>query len=281
MQPMTSRVFLRATLATVALAAGGLSAAPAAAQALGYKYWGEISGYYASVDTRANVSRPGRPGTDIDMEHDLGLNKHETLPDVLVGGKFFKRWFVVGEFFALDRNGSRVIDRDLVFDGVTYPARGEINSKFRSDIYRLSVGYNFIQRDNAELGVVLGLHATDFKVQLEGNSSLGTSTSVTLERRAKDFVAPLPTVGLAGAVEVYPKVILSGRADYLSLKVGDYDGSILNAQAGIGYRINDTFEVGAGWRYVDYSLDVEKEAYTAKVDYDFSGPSIYLRAGFR
>lgn len=275
---MTFRV--RATLATAVAASGVLAAAPAGAQALGFKYWGEISGYRASVDTEANVGRPGQPGTDIDMENDLGLNKHEGLPQVQVGAKFFKRWFVVGEFFALDRNGSRTISRNLIFDGVTYPASATIDSKFRSDIYRASIGYNFIQRPNAEFGVVLGLHATDFKVQLDGQTSAGGSGTLVLERRAKDFIAPLPTIGVVGGVEVYPRVILSGRADYLSLKVGDYDGSILNVQGSLGYRVTDNFEVGASWRYVDYGLDVEKENYTAKVDYQFSGPAIYLRAGF-
>jgi hypothetical protein len=144
----------------------------------------------------------------------------------------------------------------------------------------VSLGYNFIQRPNAEFGVVLGLHATDFKVALDGTTSAGGSGSIVLERRAKDFVAPLPTIGVVGAVEVYPRVILSGRADYLSLKVGDYDGSILNAQASLGYRVTDNIEVGATWRYVDYGLEVEKERYTADVDYKFSGPAIYLRAGF-
>lgn len=277
---MTFRPFLRTTLATVAGLSALSAAAPAAAQALGYKYWGEISAYRAAVDTRASVSRPGQAGTDIDMEQDLGLNKHETLPDVLLGAKVFKRWFVVGEFFALDRNGSRDLSRDITFDGVTYPASATIDSKFRSDIYRLSVGYNFIQRPNAEFGVVLGLHATDFKVELEGQTTVGGGASFATERRKKDFVAPLPTIGVVGAVEVAPKVVVSGRADYLSLKVGDYDGSILNVQAAVGYRITDHFEVGAAWRYVDYGLDVEKETFTAKVDYDFNGPAIYLRAGF-
>ena len=276
---MVSGRLLKATLACV-LAGGALAAGPAAAQGLGYKYWGEISAYRPSISAKANVSQPGLPGADIDMEDDLGLNKHEGLLDVVLGARVFDRWLLVGEFFSLDRNGSRTIERDLAFDGVTYPASASIDSKLRSDVYRLSVGYNFVQTPTAELGVTLGLHATDFTVELEGNARVGGATTQR-QARAKEFLAPLPTVGLVGAYEVAPRVILSGRADYMSLKVGEYDGKLLNAQAAIGYKVTDGIEIGAAYRYVDYGLDVEKTTYTARLAYEFSGPSIYLRAGFR
>jgi hypothetical protein len=276
---MGLRHALRATLA-YAIAAGAMAAGPAHAQALGFRYWAELSAYRPSVDARASVSRPGSPGTVLDFENDLGLNKHEVLPDVVVGARFLKRWSVVGEFFPLDRNGSRTVTRDLVFDGVTYPRSVSIDSQLRSDVYRVSVGYNFVQTPRAELGVSLGLHATDFKVELDGDA-LTASGSTGRQAHAKNFLAPLPTVGVVGAYEVAPRVILSARADYMSLKYKDYDGSILNAQASIGYRLTDHLEIGAAYRYVDYGLDVEKDSYTAKVDYHFNGPAIYVRAGFR
>jgi hypothetical protein len=276
---VATRYRLGTTIAC-ALASGALSAGSAAAQGLGFKYWGEVSAYRPSVDATAAVSRPGAPGTDLDFESDLGLNKHEVLPNILLGARFFDRWFVVGEFFPLDRNGSRAVTRDVVFDGVTYASNASIDSELRSDVYRVSIGYNFVQTPRAELGIALGLHATDFKVKLEGDARIGGASSQR-EARAKDFVAPLPTIGVVGAYEVAPRVILSGRADYMSLKFKDYDGSILNAQAAIGYRVTDHIEIGAAYRYVDYRLDVDKDTYTANVDYDFNGPAIYVRAGFR
>jgi len=100
------------------------------------------------------------------------------------------------------------------------------------------------------------------------------------QTRRKDFLAPLPTVGVYGTFEVMPHVTINARADYLSLGVGDYDGSILNAQAAVSYRFTDNFGIGVGYRYVDYGLDVEKDTYVASFDYQFNGPSIFIEAGF-
>jgi hypothetical protein len=277
---MTSRAVLNVALSCAAFGGGALVAAPAAAEDLAFKYWGEISAHRASVNTSASLSRPGAPGTSIDMERDLGLKKHETLPDIELGARFFHRWFVTGEYFALDRNGTRITNRDIVFDAVTFPASATVDSKFRSDVYRVSVGYNVIQNPKATLGLALGLHATNFKMQLEGDVRVGAQ-GLTSETHAKKFLAPLPTVGVVGAYEVAPRVVLSGRADYLSLKIKDYDGRILNAQGALGYQITEHLEMGLAYRYVKYKLGVDKNSYTANIDYDFQGPAVYLRAGFR
>lgn len=264
----------------VSVAGIALSATPAAAQALNDKYWIEVSAYFPKANTTVNVSRPGLPGTEIDMESDLDLDDSETLPAIYAGARLGKRWMVAGEYYGLDRSGSRSVERDINFDGATFPVGVEVSSKMQSDIYRLTVGYAFIRTDRAELGAAIGLHATNFELSLQGD----TQTDIGVIRRQnhkRTFLAPMPTVGVFGTFEVTPKLVLTGRADYLSLDIGDYDGSILNAQAALAYRVTDMIEVGAAYRYVDYGLDVDKGRYTASIDYDFKGPALFIRASFR
>jgi hypothetical protein len=266
-------------LAGAAIAIAGLAATPASAQGVNDKYWIELSGFRASPDTKVTLSRPGQPGTKLDMESDLGLNSHEFLPGLYGGVRLGERWLITGEYYGLDRNGSRTLSRDIVFDGVTYPRSVPVDSKFRSNIYRASVGYSFVRNDKGELGADIGLHTTNFKIDLRGQGTTA-GTGVTLQNRERDFTAPLPTLGVYGVYEIAPKFSVNGRVDWLSLKLGDYDGSIFNAQASVAYNFTDLIAVGAGWRYVDYSLDVDKKDYTAKFDYKFNGPSIFLRLDF-
>jgi len=266
-------------LAGAAIAVAALAATPAAAQGVNDKYWIELSGFRASPDTKVTVSRPGQPGTKLDMESDLGLNSHEFLPGIYGGVRLGERWLITGEYYGLDRNGSKILTRDINFDGSTYPASVEVDSKFRSNIYRFSVGYSFFKNEQGELGADLGLHTTNFKIDLRGQGTAG-GPGVTLQNRDQSFTAPLPTLGLYGVYEVAPKVSVNGRVDWLSLKLGDYDGGIFNAQASVAYNFTDLIAVGAGWRYVDYNLDVNKKNYTAKFDYKFNGPSIFLRLDF-
>ncbi len=256
------------------------TASPAAAQALNDKYWIEISAYFPKANTTVNVSRPGLPGTEIDMESDLDMDENETLPALYAGARLGERWVIAGEYYGLDRQGSRTIERDIDFDGATFPIGVEVSSKMQSDIYRLTVGYAFIRTDRAELGAAIGLHATNFELSLQGDAEVDIGI-LRRQNQERTFLAPMPTVGVFGTYEVTPRLILTGRADYLSLDIGDYDGSILNAQAAIAYKVTDMIEVGAAYRYVDYGLDVDKGRYTASVDYDFSGPALFIRAGFR
>jgi hypothetical protein len=118
-------------------------------------------------------------------------------------------------------------------------------------------------------------------VRISGDALGAAAGTLQAEARRHKFLAPMPTVGAYGTYEATPKVILTARADYMSLKIGDYDGSILNLQAAVAYRVTDMIEVGAAYRYVDYNLDVDKSNYTAKINYDFYGPSVFVRFGFR
>jgi hypothetical protein len=265
--------------AATALAALGF-AAPAAAQAIDDKYWLEVSAYFPSINTDASVSRPGEPGTNLDLESDLGLNSHETLPAVYAGWRFTRHWTVTAEYYALDRDGNKTSNRDITFDGTTFPTSTSIDTEFHTDVYRLTVDYAFYKSQRAELGAGLGLHATDFSLGLKGNVSVGAA-GVEGEGHRESFLAPLPTIGLYGTWEFTPKIIGNARVDWLSLNVDDYDGSITNAQAELAYRFNKAFQGGVGYRYVDYSLDANKKKFTASIDYKFYGPSLFLRLGFQ
>lgn len=264
--------------AAAALTMTGL-AAPAAAQSLSDKYWLEVSAYRPSIDTSLALSRPGAAGTDIDLENDLGLDDSDTLPAVYAGARLGSRFVITAEYYALNRDASRTLTRDIVFDGTTYPATTQVDSELKSNVYRVTVGYTFWRSEQAELGAAIGLHATSFDVSLRGAIS-GGGGGVTTQRRGEDFLAPLPTVGLYGTYQATPKIALTGRADYLSLTVGDYSGSLFNLQAAASYAVTSNIALGVAYRYVAYDLDVEKSGYTANLDYNFSGPSLFVRFGF-
>ena len=268
-------------LGAVALVGAGVLATPASAQAIDDKFWISASGFLANVDTdvRSSVAVNPGGGTQIDLEEDLGLDDSSLLPAVYAGAKLGGGFVVTGEFYSLGRDSTANISRTIVVDDVTYPVNASLTAGFDTTIYRLTIGYSFIRNDTVEVGAAIGLHATDLKFSLSGQGSAG-GAPVTTQVRRKDFLAPMPTVGLYTTIAVAPRVIINARADYLSLGVGDYDGSILNAQADVQYRFTDTFGIGIGYRYVDYDLDVERTNYVASFDYQFNGPSIFLEAGF-
>lgn len=268
------------TLSALAIAVAS-PLAPAHAQALHDRFWLEASLYRPHIDSSVSVTSKTNPavGTEIDMEKDLGLDSRQELPAFLAGARISRKFAVVAEYFSIGRNGDRTTARPITFNGIEYPANVAIASSFDTDIYRLSLNYSFVRKDNVEAGIALGLHATKFKVSLEGAGSVG-GQAVQSNRGGEDFLAPLPTVGIFANYEIAPRLTIGGRVDYLSLKVSDYDGRLINAQAKLSYRIFKNVGIGAGYRYVDYRVDVDKDRYTGRFQYKFSGPAILLEAGF-
>jgi len=233
----------------------------------------QLGAFFPNVDTTARLNGAGGLiGTEINFEDDLGLKDRKSTGSFLASVRLGERWRIEGEYYSLSRNGTRTLSRTINWGDQTFVASTAVNTTFDTDIYRLSVGYSFIKNKEAELGVALGLHVTDIAASL-----VGTGGAVG---QAADTLAPLLTIGVYGAYAFSPRWLLSGRIDYFSLKYNEYDGSLLNLTAGIEYRVVRNFGIGAGWRYVDYDLDVTKARFNGGVKYKFKGPALYATASF-
>ena len=264
----------------------GACAAPALAQDAGGKlnqrYWIELGAFNPSIDSHAQADHPqsGKAGTYFNFEDDLGLAKKKTLPTLLLGARLDDRWRMEFEYFALKRSAKEtVLSATVDFDDTTYNASASLASEFSSKVYRLSGGYSLYKTPEAEAGVVLGLHVTNFQVALEGIGSVNGS-ELAVRREDKHKTVPLPTIGAYGTYAFAPDWAVNGRFDVLSLKVGTYKGTLLNFQTNVFYRFNPNLALGVGYRYDDYKLKATREDLTGKVEYRFSGPQLVLDAGF-
>lgn len=263
------------------LVPGTLLAEPVLAGDRNEKFWIRVEGYLPTVNSSVRVgnSQTGQVGTIIDLEEDLALSKRRTLPLVAGGVALGDSWQINAEYYSLSRQGSLQLQREIVFDGATYPISTDVESEFNSDVYRLTVGYLISKGAKHQLGVGVGAHITGFSARIEGQVT-GSNGTLTLASRRREVLAPLPTLGLFGSYEPLPRVILGVRADYLSLKVDEYDGRLLNLEASASYKLSKTFALGLGYRKVDYRLRVSKRDWNGEVDYSFHGPAIFARAAF-
>lgn len=278
LRPGTGIKPLRVVFASVALV-GSLVSGVATAQEASWavnpglqdRWTLEIGGYAPNVDTTANLNTVFGPGTSVNFEQDLGLDDRKVSATVLGRVRLGDRWRIEAEYFGLNRSGAQAINRSISWGDNTYPVGIAVSSEFDTDIYRLSGGYSFIKNEQAELGIALGVHATDFRISLAA-TGVGVETG--------DELAPLPTVGLYGSYALSPRWLLSGRVDFFTLKYNDYDGSLVNLTAGVDYRFARNFGIGLGYRYVDYDLSITKSRFNGGVEYKFSGPVLYLVGSF-
>jgi len=258
------------------------AAAPAAAQAVGDKVWLEGGAYWPDVDSHVRVQSKvlPLPAAEIDLEGDLALEDRQTLTSISGGVRIGSRLVVSADYYTLKREATRSIEREIVFDDVVYPVGVSVTSGFDSDIYRLTVGYDFVRLDKAEIGAAIGLHATRFEVSISGAGRIGNVSAGTQVRRRRIF-APLPTVGLFAHATVLPRVTANARIDYMSLGIDDYRGRLINTQASLSWRFVENVGVGVMYRYVDYRVRADKERWEGRLSYRFHGPAAFLQIGFR
>ena len=245
---------------------------------LGARLYLDVGGYVPAVDTQLRVDRAGGSGTVLDLEDDLDFEDRPTSPYALLNLRLGQRWRIEGEYFSIDRDKTTVIDRELEIGDSVFPIDATVNSFFDTDVYRLSAGYSFFKRPNAEVGAALGAHVTTFDL---GIRSEGTLTSIS---EAADTLAPLPTVGLYGFYAFSPRWLMQGRVDYFALEYEEYSGGLLNFNVGLEFQLAKHVALGAGYRYVDLEFTAEKtlsvgdvsDDFSGEFEYHYSGPTVYL-----
>ena len=263
---------MRSTLLAVAAT---LAAVPAFAADPLYEegFSARLGAFFSTADTRLRVDAAnGALGTSIALEDDLGYTKDKTLPAFEATWRINPRHRVELGYVQLARDSQKTISGEIHFGDSVFPVSTAVNSKFDSDVWRLTYGWSFYREGGNELSLLVGAHVTSFKTQLE---SAGGQLAESADR-----TVPLPTLGLQGSWALDPQWRLSGWVQVFSLEYGDYAGTLVNGAFSAEYRINRNLALGAGYTVYDYNLDITKGRARGSFDYQFAGPMVYLNAGF-
>lgn len=265
----------------VVLVAPGAHAADAT-DYLTQKLWVQIGAFRPSISSHIQVDRSntGAAGTDLHLEDELGLPEHKTLGTLLVGARFGDRWRAEFEYFSLKRSADKtLLETEIVVDDTTFPISAAVDSEFDSKVARASVGYSFYKTDEAEAGVVAGLHVTRFTFSVEGLGQVDGST-VAVRREEAAHTVPLPTIGAYGTYAFAPSWLASGRADAFAIDYKGHKGRLLNLQANVQYRFTGNFALGVGYRYDQYKVTETRRDPRGELRYTFQGPQVFIDAGF-
>ena len=265
---------LKLSLAAATLAAAPAFAADSAWVAPFTIQLGAFSAQ-ASTNVRLDSDRGGGIGTDINLESDLNLADRKTLPDLEFLWRINPRHGIEGSYVRLNRSGSRTISGEINWGEISFPVNTEVNSTFDSDVWRVAYRYSPIDdgRGN-ELAFLFGAHYTTIKTSLSGPGGLGLSQSASV-----DF--PLPTVGVRGGWRFADSWRLSGFAQLLKLKIGDYDGGLYNGAVAVEWAFLPQAYAGLGYNYYKYTLTSTKEHTRGEFDFRFDGPALYVAWAFR
>lgn len=236
-------------------------------------YWPDVTGNF--VKDAPN----GDEGEEVDFK-EIGLEGNDNSPAIALIWRTSNNTRLQGELFTVGVAGKQSISKDINFGDIEFRAGADLKSSMDMNIARIFYGYSFVKSDRAELGAGLGLHYINLDISVKGKAYIDDIPLLQVERGIDDW-AILPNIGGYANYAFSPKWLLSGRVDWISANIGDYDGTLWNAEAAIQYQMFSNFGLGLGYRYLDLELSkssVDSGDWATAVDY--SGPLLFFTANF-
>lgn len=257
-------------LAMLLLAAPSITSAQSADEE---KFSLSLGVFLTDRDTSTTLDgSPNDPGTDVDLEKDLGLSRSDSVFRVDGYYKFNEKHRIDFSWFDLSRTSSKQIERDIEWNGTLYPIDTSVDSDFDLDIYKIAYTWSFHRQDRNFLGATVGLYVADT------GTSLSAANIGALE--VASVTAPLPVVGLRGQHYFTDKWSFRASAEFFLFEYNDWDGDLMDLYAGVDYQFSDNIAFGAGFNSVTFDLGVDKENFTGNLDWGYSGGMVFIRASF-
>lgn len=228
-----------------------------------------------SFDLEAEV--PGGPGEEIDFGNTLGVSSHSTFFNGQLRWKFghTRKWSLWGQYFSNNATGNATLTEDVEWDGVTYGEGSFVDAGVKLAVTRLFLGYSFVKNAQNDFGVGFGIHNLDLSAYIKGEFIIDGDTAGS-GKKAVGASQILPNIGGWYNYSPAKHWLLHGRVDWISANIGEYDGGLWNASAGVNYQAWRNVGLDLSWQYFNLHVDVTKTNWTGSVNMTYSGPVLAL-----
>ena len=227
---------------------------------------------WAESNVTANLNRGAvGAGALIDFEDDMGLDETSLIGLFDARWHFTKRWQLEVEYFKLDRDNEKQVQRVIDWGDLNVPVNGVAKGSFNIEDFRVSFGYSFFRTKDKEVGVGLGAHVAKLEAGLSTRNFGSDVASQT---------APLPFLTLYARMALTDRWLLSMRVDRLSLDTGDIDGQVFSSGLDVIYQPWRHFSIGVGFRDINFQVESTSEDWRGKAQIQQSGPALYFSTSF-
>ena len=211
-------------------------------------------------------------GTEFNLEDGTNLEEEVTVGRLDGKYRFTDRHSVGFSYYNIERTGSRTLDIDIDWDGVTFPIGIAVESQFNEKIVDVSYGYTFFVRPNATLAATAGLHIISFDTSLralDGSRDRSNSTD-----------APLPVFGLSGQYRFADKWRFVGSLKVFSFDFDEYDGTFTDLVLTVEHDTWDRFGIGFGINNFGLDVTAGDANLSGSIDTEFDSFLVYIKGHF-
>jgi hypothetical protein len=232
-----------------------------------------LGAFITDRSTATRLDSNLRPGTEIELEKDLGLESSTTVfrlgGDVWIGAHHRLDFGL----FDLSRSATRRIDETIEFGDETFGVDTTVTTESDLTIVKADYTFAFLDRPRGYLGVTGGLYI--------GQIKLGLSTPGVGQAETEDLTAPLPVAGFRGEYRFTDRMALRGAAQWFSIDVGDASGSLRDLYLGADYSIGRRYAVGLAYNEVTMNINAnETGGFVGHLDWGYDGWMLYFKTDF-
>ncbi len=229
------------------------------------------AGYFYVVNfTNIQVGITSPSGTEINAEKDFGFNKELGTLLANFQWRISSRSRFTLSYYKIERSATRVLQRDIVFEGASYPINSKVNSYFNTTIYQISYGYAIFSKPSFELGLLIGGHILGSKA---GISFEGDNTGSSLSENF-GFTAPIPDLGIWGGYAFGRRFAINFDIDYLSLTINNKSGRVLAANFSLQYRLLKHLDLSLGYTGLNFRVDTFRKDIEGRFKWGYNGPAL-------
>jgi hypothetical protein len=211
-------------------------------------------------------------GTEITLEDATNLDETTSVARLDGLYRFTNRHSMAFSYYDIHRTGSRTIDRDITWNGETFPINTTVESLFRQRVVKLSYAYTFLIRPKGVMAASVGLHTMKFDTGLrafDGSRERSNSTE-----------APLPVIGLRGQYRFGDKWRFVGSVEWFDVSSGDYSGTFSDTNLTVEHDTWDRFGLGFGINSFGLDIRSSDSDLSGSFDIKFDSIVIYFRGNF-
>ena len=262
------RALFAASVVTALALAGAARAAEE--EKLPDKFGLRLGGYnIKNADTVARLDANNAPvGAYIDFHDTLGGERTATV--LRLDGRYrFNEHHGLGfSWYDVKLAGSRMLDKDIQWGGLTYPVSTQVDSDLKFNVYKLNYQYSLFHNEQAELGASVGLHVMDI--------SANVSSSGSNQSQGQSVTAPLPVWGLYASYNFTPR--FSTYYTYQLFNINYEDkviGGLQDFLLGLEYRLFRNFALGVAYNRFALHLKIKGDVTTLNLDTNWNSGMLY------
>jgi len=230
-----------------------------------------VGAFYGKASTNASYNSNLGVGTNVNFEDMLGLDDRANVGLVDFRWQFAKSWAISAEYFDLRRSGSKALQQDIAWGDEVYSIGTKVESEFNIRDTRAMLDWSFFRRQDAAVGVGLGLHVMALSASIKGTG---------FDKEDADVLAPLPVVSAHARLAMSDAWAVAMRVDWLSVNYQEYSGDLRSTGIDVLYQPFRHVGFGMGYRSLQLDVKIDGDDWNGRADLTFTGPSFLVYATF-